>query len=84
MALKVIGTRQLRDELATVMDEVSEVSAIIVTHRGVGRAVLMDFERYNGLIDRLEYLEDSIDAGEATREGAIPLGELQSGSSSDL
>jgi prevent-host-death family protein len=71
MALKVIGVRQLRDELASVMDELSEAGAIIVTQRGEGRAVLMELERYNELVDRLEYLEDSLDAMLAQREGAI-------------
>lgn len=77
MAIKVVGTRQLRDELASVMDELSEVSAVVVTHHGEGRAVLLELARYNELIDRLEYLEDSVDALEATRQGAIPLEELE-------
>jgi prevent-host-death family protein len=76
MALKVIGTRQLRDELASVMDQVSEVAAIIVTHRGEGKAVMMAFDRYNELMDRLEFLEDSLDAQEASREGATPVDDL--------
>lgn len=76
MALRVIGVRQLRDELASVMDELSVVGEIIVTQRGEGKAVLMELDRYNQLIDRLEYLEDSLDALEATWEGALPVEEL--------
>lgn len=76
MALRVIGVRQLRDELASVMDELSVVGEIIVTQRGEGKAVLMELDRYNQLIDRLEYLEDSLDALEATWEGALPVVEL--------
>jgi prevent-host-death family protein len=72
MALRVIGVRQLRDELASVMEELSVADAIVVTQRGEGKAVLVELERYNQLIDRLEYLEDSIDAMLAEREGAIP------------
>ena len=72
MALRVIGVRQLRDELASVMEELSAGDAIVVTQRGEGKAVLVELERYNQLIDRLEYLEDSIDAMLAEREGAIP------------
>jgi PHD/YefM family antitoxin component YafN of YafNO toxin-antitoxin module len=76
LALRVIGTTQLRDELAAVMDELSEAAAIIVTHHGEGRAVLMQLERYNDLMSRLEYLEDSLDAAQATWEGALPVEHL--------
>ena len=76
MALRVIGTTQLRDELAAVMDDLSDAAAIIVTHHGEGRAVLMQLERYNDLMSRLEYLEDSLDAAEATWDGAVPVGQL--------
>ncbi|MGQ0668233.1 MAG: type II toxin-antitoxin system Phd/YefM family antitoxin [Actinomycetota bacterium] len=72
MALRVIGVAQLRDELASVMDDLSEVGEIIVTQRGEGKAVLMELDRYNQLIDRLEFLEDSLDALEGTWEGAVP------------
>lgn len=75
--IRVIGTRQLRDEIASVMDELSEVEAIVVTQRGEGRAVLMELDRYNALHERLEYLEDTLDAIEVEREGAVPLGELR-------
>ena len=76
MAIRVIGVRQLRDELAAVMDELSEAGGIIVTQRGEGKAMLMELDRYNQLIDRLEYLEDSLDAMLAQREGAIPAEDL--------
>ncbi|MEO8291972.1 MAG: type II toxin-antitoxin system Phd/YefM family antitoxin [Actinomycetota bacterium] len=73
MTLRVIGTTQMRDELAAVMDDLSDATAIIITHHGEGRAVLMQLERYNDLMSRLEYLEDSLDAAEATWDGAVPL-----------
>jgi prevent-host-death family protein len=76
MAVKVIGVRQLRDELASVMDEVARLGEVVITQRGEGKAVLMDLDRYNQLIDRLEYLEDSLDALEGQREGAVPVTEL--------
>ena len=76
MVIKIVGSRQLRDELASVLDELSEVGEIIVTQRGRGRAVMMDLDRYNQLIDRLEYLEDSLDAAEYDREGAVPAREF--------
>jgi prevent-host-death family protein len=76
MAINVIGARQLRDELARVLSELGRVGEIVVTQRGQGRAVLMDFDRYNELLDRLEYLEDSLDAMEGSREGAIPVEDI--------
>lgn len=76
MATKVVGTRQLRDELASLIEEAGTLEQIIITQRGQGRAVLLDLDRYNELVDRLEYLEDSLDSLEVEREGAIPLAEL--------
>lgn len=76
MALRAIGVRQLRDELASVMEELSEVGVIIITQRGEGKAVLVELDRYNQLLDRLEFLEDSLDALEGQRVGAVPVGEL--------
>lgn len=71
MAVKVIGTRQLRDELASVIERLPEAEEVVVTQRGEGRAVLLGLERYNHLIERLEYLEDTLDALEGEREGAV-------------
>ena len=77
MAIKVIGVKDLRDRLAPVLAELREVEEVVVTERGEGRAVLVDLERYNDLVDRLEFLEDSVAALEAEREGAVPVGELE-------
>src|SRR2546429_413479 len=49
MAVKVIGVRQLRDELASVMDEVARLGEVVITQRGEGKAVLVDLDRYNEL-----------------------------------
>jgi prevent-host-death family protein len=76
MAIRVVGVRRLRDEIASVLDEVSEAGAIIVTQRGEGKAVLVDLDRYNELLERLEYLEDSLDALQAVEEGAVPVADL--------
>ncbi len=76
MAVRVIGVRQLRDELASVMEELAELGEVVITQRGEGKAVLMDLDRYNGLIDRLEFLEDTLDALEGQRQGAVPVAEL--------
>jgi PHD/YefM family antitoxin component YafN of YafNO toxin-antitoxin module len=76
MSIRAVSTTRLRGELASTIEALSEVSAIIVTLHGHGRAVMMDLDRYNRLVDRIEYLEDSIAAIEAPREGAVPLDEL--------
>ena len=76
MAIRIVGVRRLRDEIASVLDELSEVGVIIVTQRGEGRAVLVDLDRYNELLERLEYLEDSLDALQAVEEGAVPVADL--------
>lgn len=79
MPIRIMAVRRLRDEIATVLDELSEVGAIIVTQRGEGKAVLMDLDRYNQLLERLEYLEDSLEALQASEEGAVPVADLLSG-----
>jgi prevent-host-death family protein len=76
MTVRVIGVRQLRDELASVMDELGRFGQVVITLRGEGRAVLMALERYNELIERLEYLEDTLDAVEGEREGAVTVADL--------
>ena len=76
MAITIVGTRQLRSELARVLDELTETGEVLVTQRGQGKAVLVDFDRYNALLDRLEFLEDSLDAMEGRREGAVPVEDL--------
>lgn len=76
MAVRIVGVRRLRDEIAAILEELSEAGAIIVTQRGEGRAVLMDLDRYNELLERLEYLEDSLEALQATEEGAVRVTDL--------
>jgi prevent-host-death family protein len=76
VAVRIVGVRRLRDEIAAILEELSEAGAIIVTQRGEGRAVLMDLERYNELLERLEYLEDSLEAMQATEEGAVRVTDL--------
>jgi prevent-host-death family protein len=76
MATKVIGVRQLRGELAPLLAQLSDLDEVIVTQRGEGRAALVDLERYDQLRDRVEYLEDSLDALEGEREGAVAIDDL--------
>lgn len=73
MAVKVVGTRQLRDELAAMIGQLEDLDEVVITQRGEGRAVLVGIERYNALVERLEFLEDTLDALEGEREGAVPV-----------
>lgn len=77
MGLRTIGSRQLREQLASVLAELHATDEIVITQRGEGRAVLVDLERYNQLLDRIEYLEDSVAAQEADWEGAVPLSDIK-------
>src|SRR6266542_4143484 len=76
MSVTVVGTRQLRDELASVLERLSELEEVVITQRGEGKAVLVDLTRYNQLVERLEYLEDTLDAVQGEREGAVPIEDL--------
>ena len=73
MAVKVVGTRQLRDELAAVIGALEDFDEVVITQRGEGRAILVGIERYNALVERLDFLEDTLDALEGEREGAVPV-----------
>jgi prevent-host-death family protein len=81
--LNVIGARQLRDELAGVLARLKDLPEIVVTQRGEARAVLIDLDRYNALLERLEYMEDSIDALTADTEGAVPAEEVFPGAAAE-
>ena len=76
MAVRVIGVRQLRDDLAGVLDQLGEIREIVVTQRGEGKAALVDLQTYNDLIDRIEYLEDSLDALSGDKEHATPVDQI--------
>jgi hypothetical protein len=69
-------SRQLHDELATALKELGELEEMVVAQRGKGKAVLVEINRYNDLLDRLGYLEDTLDALEGEREGAVPAANL--------
>lgn len=78
MPTVAIPIQQLRQQMASVLQELKTGSDVLVTQRGRGAAMLVDVERYNHLIERLEYLEDSLDALEAEREGAVDLDDFLS------
>jgi PHD/YefM family antitoxin component YafN of YafNO toxin-antitoxin module len=69
----------LRAKLGRELDALRESEeALYVSKRGRLAAVLLDPDRYAELIDRLDYLEDSLAALQARdeREEAVPWSEV--------
>jgi PHD/YefM family antitoxin component YafN of YafNO toxin-antitoxin module len=65
----VITTDDLRARLGRELDELKErPDGLYVSKRGRLTAVLLDVDRYAELIDRLEYLEDSLAALDARED----------------
>jgi prevent-host-death family protein len=53
---------QLRAEMANVLARLGKSGPLYLTQRGRPRAVLMDVGEYRGLVDQLDYLDDSLEA----------------------
>ena len=63
MPPELITVAQLRAKLADVLKKLQRArSPVYVTQRGQARAVLLRVEEYEGLLEQLEYLEDSLEA----------------------
>ncbi len=66
MAVDLVTIAELRARLAEIVKRVGERgSPLYVTQRGQARAVLLGADAYRGLIDQLEYLDDSLEALQA-------------------
>jgi PHD/YefM family antitoxin component YafN of YafNO toxin-antitoxin module len=77
---RVVTAEDLRAKLGRELDALRESEeALYVSKRGRLAAVLLDHERYVELIDRLDYLEDSLAALEARdeRDEALPWSEVR-------
>jgi PHD/YefM family antitoxin component YafN of YafNO toxin-antitoxin module len=77
---RVIASEDLRARLGRELDALrSSQEALYVSKRGRLAGVLLDVDRYAELVDRLEYLEDSLaalTAGEE-RDRAVPWAEVR-------
>lgn len=63
---RLIGVNELRSHLGKELERLREAAhPLYVTRRGKPAGVLVDVETYEDLLDRIEYLEDSIVAMEA-------------------
>lgn len=78
---RIVTADDLRAKLGRELDALRESEeAVYVSKRGRLAGVLLDPERYAELIDRLDYLEDSLAALRARGEpeASIPWSEIRS------
>jgi PHD/YefM family antitoxin component YafN of YafNO toxin-antitoxin module len=77
---RIVAADDLRSRLGRELDALRESEeAVYVSKRGRLAGVLLDPDRYAELIDRLEYLEDSLAALQAReeRDAAVPWSEVR-------
>jgi antitoxin Phd len=77
---RIIASEDLRARLGRELDGLREThEAIYVSKRGRLAGVLIDPDQYAELLDRIDYLEDSLAAlqGRAERDEAIPWAEVR-------
>jgi PHD/YefM family antitoxin component YafN of YafNO toxin-antitoxin module len=77
---RIVTAEDLRAKLGRELDALRESEeALYVSKRGRLAGVLLDPDRYAELLDRLEYLEDSLSALQARdeREAAVPWTEVR-------
>lgn len=77
---RVVTAEDLRARLGRELDALRESEeALYVSKRGRLAGVLVDVDRYAELLDRLDYLEDSLAALRARdeRETAVPWAEVR-------
>jgi len=78
---RIVTADDLRAKLGRELDALRESEeALYVSKRGRLAAVLLDPDRYAELIERLDYLEDSLAALQAREqpESALPWSEVRS------
>jgi prevent-host-death family protein len=76
----VVTADDLRSQLGHELDQLRKSEDVLfVSKRGRLTAVLVDIERYRALIERAEYLEDSLAALQAREEldESIPWSEVR-------
>jgi prevent-host-death family protein len=77
---RIVTAEDLRARLGRELDALRESEeALYVSKRGRLAAVIVDADRYADLLDRLEYLEDSLAALQARddQESAMPWAEVR-------
>lgn len=77
---RVVTAAQFRAELGNELDALSETADVLyVSKRGRLTAVVLDSEQYVRLVNRLDFLEDSLEALTARdeREASMPWKEVR-------
>lgn len=77
---RIVSAEDLRARLGRELDALRDSDdALYVSKRGRLTGVLVDVDRYAELLDRVEYLEDSLAALQARdeRELAVPWADLR-------
>lgn len=81
---RIVTAEDLRARLGRELDALRETDdALYVSKRGRLAAVVLDSERYAELLERLDYLEDSLAALQARdeRDAAVPWSDVRDRSS---
>lgn len=69
---RIVTAEDLRSRLGRELDALRETDdALYISKRGRLACVLVDVDRYAELLDRVEYLEDSLAAFEARDEAGL-------------
>ncbi|NCO65494.1 MAG: prevent-host-death family protein [Candidatus Aquicultor secundus] len=59
MAINILSASEVREQLSRILKSLSEKKEpVFITQYGKAKAVLMDIDRYNALMQLLEDLED--------------------------
>jgi PHD/YefM family antitoxin component YafN of YafNO toxin-antitoxin module len=77
---RIVTAEDLRARLGRELDALKErEEALYVSKRGRLAGVLLDADRYADLLERIDYLEDSLAAFQAReeREAAVPWAEVR-------
>ena len=77
---RIVTVDDLRARLGKELDALKETEdALYVSKRGRLTAVVLDSEHYAGLVERLDYLEDSLAALTARdeRDASVPWAEVR-------
>ncbi len=77
---RVVTAEDLRARLGRELDALRETEdALYVSKRGRLAAVVLDVDHYAELVERLDYLEDSLAALQARdeRDAAVPWGDVR-------
>lgn len=72
MSPKIVPASEIRDRISAILKEVSQdKQPVFITQYSRAKAVLMDIDRYNDLMDLLEDIEDINDFKLAKDESSL-------------